>query len=116
VGTAGSLLAATPSYFEMIGKILNPASNGWRTSREDLNHGFCDVYPAFSTSGADRSDRALPTVAQIRDGVRNGRYHLGYTKGHLFIHHQPQRWPNDFNLVIDQDGRFYLVNPHNMRA
>jgi hypothetical protein len=109
-----SLLAATFSYFEMIGKILNPASNGWRTSSDDFNHGFCDVYPTFAPKAADRSDSAVPTVAQFRDRVRNGMYHLGYTKSHLFIHHQPKRWREDFTVEIQKGERFYFVNPHTM--
>lgn len=107
-----TLLAATFSYFEMVGKILNPSSNGWRTSKDDFNYGFCDVYPAFASKDADRSDRAIPTVAQFRDRVRNGMYHLGYTKSHLFIHHAPHKWPDDFMVVTEEGERFYLVNPH----
>lgn len=66
----------------MIGKILNPSSNGWRTSKQDFNFGFCDVYPPFGPTGIERSDPAVPDVAQFRDRVRNGMYHLGYTKSH----------------------------------
>ena len=88
-----ALTAAVFSYFEMIGKILNRSSNGWRTSKQDFNHGFCDVYPEFAPTGIERSDRAVPDVAQFRDRVRNGLYHLGYTKSHLFIHNAPHLWP-----------------------
>jgi len=32
------------TYFQMLGKILNPKSDDWRTSKLDFNFGFCDVY------------------------------------------------------------------------
>src|SRR5262245_12647618 len=35
-----TLISAMFSYFEMIGKIVNPESNGWRTSKQDFNYGF----------------------------------------------------------------------------
>lgn len=107
-----ALLAMVFSYFEMIGKILNPRSNSWRTSKEDFNHGFCDVYPSFAPVGPERTDKAVPSVAQFRDRVRNGMYHLGYTKSHLFIHNAPHKFPNDFTVVTQNDERFYFVNPH----
>lgn len=109
-----ALIAATFSYFEMIGKILNPASTGWRTSKHDFNYGFCDVYPDFAAAGAERSEREVPDVAQFRDRIRNGMYHLGYTKSHLFIHNAPRQWPNDFMVIMQGDDRYYFVNPHAM--
>jgi hypothetical protein len=109
-----ALIACTFSYFEMIGKILNPASKAWRTSKEDFNHGFCDVYPEFAPTGGGRTDDAVPEVRQFRDRVRNGMYHLAYTKSHLYIHNRPQDFPKDFSTTMERGERYYLVNPHSM--
>ena len=109
-----ALLGATFSYFEMVGKILNPASNVWRSAPRDFNVGFCDVYPAFAPGGSDRSDNAVPDVAQFRKRVRNGIYHLAYTKSHLFIHNAPHKYPDDFMVVTENGERVYYVNPHAM--
>lgn len=113
--TAYALLAVVFTYFEMIGKSLNPYSKPRGSASQDFNHGFCDVYPAFDVANGDRSDDALPHVAEFRDRVRNGLYHLGYTKGNLFIHNEPRSLvPEDF--FVDGSGRQprYLVNPHQL--
>lgn len=107
-----ALIAIVFSYFEMIGKILNPSSEEWRTSKQDFNYGFCDVYPKFAKAENERSDAAAPDVTQFRDRIRNGMFHLGYTKSHLFIHNAPHQWPEDFMMVMQGDERYYLANPH----
>ena len=56
---AYTLLGATFSYFEMVGKILNPASSVRRTSGPDFNVGFCDVYPAFAPGQAPTDYRSV---------------------------------------------------------
>lgn len=109
-----ALLGAVFSYFEMVGKILNPASSVRRTAGVDFNFGFCDVYPTFARGQAERSDTAVPDVAQFRNRVRNGIYHLGYTKSHLFIHNAPQEFPHDFTIDVRNGNRLYFVNPHSM--
>jgi hypothetical protein len=100
-----ALLAVTFSYFEMIGKILNPGSKKRGSAGPDFDRGFRDVYPKFVGS---------PDVGQFRDRLRNGIYHLGYTKSNLFIHHQPDKAPDDFMTTVDQGTKLYLVNPHHM--
>jgi len=113
--TAYALMAVLFTYFEMIGKTLNPNSRPRGTASPDFNYGFCDVYPAFDIASGDRSDNSLPDVCGFRDRVRNGLYHLGYTKGNLFIHNEPRtRIPDDF--FVDRSGQqpLYLVNPHQM--
>jgi hypothetical protein len=105
--TAYALLAIIFSYFEMIGKTLNPRSQPRNTAAEDFNYGFCDVYPSFNPSKANY--KALPDVTAFRDRVRNGLYHLGYTKGGLFLHNDPAI-SDDF--LIDRGRSEYLVNPH----
>ena len=110
---AYSLMAAVFTYFEMIGKTLNPGRK--RSASRDFNYGFCDVYPSFDVANGDRHDHALGDVREFRDRVRNGLYHLGYTKGNLFIHNEPRSSvPDDF--YVDRSGPEprYLVNPHQM--
>lgn len=105
------LLGATFSYFEMIGKTLNPKSGPIRTAGVDFNHGFCDVYPSFRpSSGSDLSDQSVPDVKEFRDRVRNGLYHLGYTKGNLLIWDEPSR--PDFFIEKQRADPIYFVNPH----
>jgi hypothetical protein len=111
---AYALLSIGFSYFEMIGKTLNPSSQARGSAGPDFNFGFCDVYPAFAIAGADRSDASLPTVKAIKDRVRNGLYHLGYTKRHLFIHNDPARSLDDFSVDRSAAVPTYFVNPHQM--
>jgi hypothetical protein len=111
---AYALLDVMCSYFEMIGKALNSRSRISGTAGLDFNHGFCDVYPEFATAGSDRTDSTLPVVKAFRDRLRNGMYHLGYTKTDLMIHSQPSKYPKDFMVVSERGHDFYLVNPHQM--
>jgi hypothetical protein len=112
--SAYAFLDVTCSYFEMVGKVLNSDSRTSGTAGLDFNFGFCDVYPEFGAAGPDRTDGALPVVKAFRDRLRNGMYHLGYTKTDLIIHSQPSNRPKDF-MVIPEGGRdYYLVNPHRM--
>jgi hypothetical protein len=108
---AYALLGTVFTYFEMIGKTLNPNSRASGTAGADFNFGFCDVYPAFAPApGVDITGQDPVEVVEIRDRVRNGIYHLGYTKGNLFLWNPPDG--EDF--VVDrtgQDARYY-VNPH----
>src|ERR1700680_4293630 len=108
--TAYALLAIVFTYFEMIGKTLNPMSRPRGTANVDFNYGFCDVYPAFRSPSGDYADSALPNVTAFRDLLRNGLYHLGYTKGGLFIHNEPPY--DDFFVDNTRSPTRYLVNPH----
>lgn len=111
--SAYALLAIVFTYFEMIGKSLNPGSRSRGTAGSDFNYGFCDVYPSFASPSGQYTDEALPDVQQFRDRVRNGLYHLGYTKGHLFIHDEPRsRVPEDFWIDRTESPPRYFVNPH----
>jgi len=112
--SAYALLAIIVPYFEMIGKSLNPASKERHTAGPDFNHGFCDVYPAFDIANGVRTDKALPEVVGFRDRLRNGLYHLGYTKGNLFIHNAPREIPEDFFVDKSKPEHAYWVNPHQM--
>jgi hypothetical protein len=113
------------SYFEMVGKILNPNSNRWRTSDTDFNYGFCDAYPTLPLAQAepgetqDYKDETIPHVAKVRDMMRNGMYHLGFTKKNFEIHNSPTS-PHDFEVqpVTNYPSKpfgfadLYLMNPH----
>jgi hypothetical protein len=108
---AYALLGLVFTYFEMIGKTLNPNSQPTGTAGIDFNYGFCEVYPSFKpASGQDFKDPSLPDVAAFRDRIRNGIYHLGYTKGNLFLWNEPSQ----ADFVVDRsaaDPKYY-VNPH----
>lgn len=130
--SAYTLISITFSYFEMLGKSLNPNSASSRTAGTDFNVGFCDVYPGFRPANGDFADKILQSsgpallnpdiqpVVRIRDRVRNGVYHLGYTKGAVFIHNpQPptpdfeeRQIPDPSNPRSTVSG--YFVNPHGL--
>ena len=110
--SAYALMAIVFTYFEMIGKILNPNSQASHTASVDFNHGFCDVYPAFDLANGNRTDLALPDVREFRNRARNGLYHLGYTKGNLFIHNAPDHFKEDFFVDRSSPEPKYWVNPH----
>ena len=110
---AYALLGLVFTYFEMIGKTLNPRSRSSGTAGVDFNHGFCDVYPSFAPApGRDLVDVSIPDVAAFRDRVRNGIYHLGYTKGNLFLWNEPSQ----ADFVVDRSSvdHKYYVNPHGL--
>lgn len=93
--SAYALLFLLTPYFEMVGKILNEESNEYRSGDRDFNLGFCSVYPEhiFSqrtpgTSGLN--DNAFPHLARLRDRLRNGLSHLGFTKRTFDIHNSPK--------------------------
>ena len=116
---AYGMFGITLPYFEMIGKILNPAAASSGTASEDFNVGFCDVYPSFKPANGIYKDKILSTqptspnpdvhaVKEFRDRARNGLFHVGYTKNGLLIHGDNSR-PD----VCEQNGNYY-VNVHNM--
>jgi hypothetical protein len=102
--SAFGLLAIGLTYFETIGKTLNPDSNKWHTAGADFEFGFCDVYPEWSSSSA---------VKEFRDRVRNGIYHLTFAKRGVVIHNSPSI-PKDFDVVQKHGDTVYAVNPHRM--
>jgi hypothetical protein len=105
------LLGAIVTYFEMLGKTLNPSSKTTNTAGADFNYGFCDVYPDFvPSSKCDFKDASLPDVKEFRDRARNGLYHLGYTKRGLFLWDEPAH--PDFFVDRQTAAPVYRVNPH----
>lgn len=113
---AYALLSVVFSYFEMIGKTLNPTSTQSGTAAVDFNYGFCDVYPEYAPAGGDYRDANLPLVSEFRNRARNGLYHLGSTKQGLWVHNNPNISTKDFDLIHkvpdDPTSAKYYVNPH----
>lgn len=110
---AYGLLSCAISYFEMIGKTLNPKSKTSGTAGIDFNYGFCDVYPSFANPCGKYEDKDVPNVRQYRDRLRNGLYHLAYTKNQLWIHNDATLTLDDFHVTTHSPPEF-LVNPHKM--
>ena len=115
---AYGMIAVAFSYFEMIGKTLNPTSKPSGTAGEDFNWGFCDAYPAYGSSGR-YDDASVPVVKEFRNRVRNGMYHLAATKSDLLIHNSPEQISTkDFDVIRQTDDtrtvNYYCVNPHAM--
>ena len=114
-----SLIAVAFSYFEMIGKSLNPNSRKRGTAGEDFNYGFCDVYTEYRPTINKYKDKDIsPDVVEFRDRVRNGMYHLAYPKKGVGIHNEDSISIKDFVIsdVSDTTGvrKIYWVNPHRM--
>lgn len=115
---AYALVALIFSYFEMIGKTVNPGSKTSRTAGDDFKAGFCDVYPQFKAPNGTYS----PQVAAFWDRIRNGVYHLAYTKKGLLIHHNNSISTSDFDSKLASDlpkeaglsgdECVYLMDPH----
>lgn len=115
---AYALVALIFSYFEMIGKTLNPSSKKRGTAGSDFKAGFCDVYPQFKTASGSYS----PDVSEFLDRIRNGVYHLAYTKKGLVLHHNNTISTDDFDTKlaselpkearISGNERVYLMDPH----
>ena len=115
---AYGLIAMIFPYFEMIGKTINPGSKKSGTAGDDFKAGFCDVYPQFKAADGTCS----PEVSKFWDRIRNGVYHLGYTKKGLFIHHNNRISTSDFDSKLGADlpkemgvsgnERVYLMDPH----
>jgi len=113
--SAYGMLSIIFSYFEMIGKTMNPNSKKSRTASDDFNFGFCDVYPEYLTASGSRKDVDMPIVREFRDRVRNGMYHLSYTKNGLLIHNNPEKISKkDFDVIQRGGSNVYYVNPHSM--
>jgi hypothetical protein len=111
---AYGMLSITFSYFEMIGKIINPKSAKSRTAGKDFNYGFCDVYTEYVSPSGSHKDEDMPIVREFRDRVRNGMYHLAYTKHNLFIHNKPEISKKDFDVKEENGFNIYYMNPHSM--
>ena len=103
------------SYFEMVGKTLNPNSGSSGTAGKDFNYGFCDVYPSLKPSNGNYGDAQVPLVVELRNRVRNGMYHLAYTKNNLMIHNDAGLSGEDFSVLIWISGINYRLRANEMR-
>lgn len=112
--SAYGMLAITFTYFEMLGKTLNPNSCSRGTAGVDFNYGFCDVYPAYRPNNGNCADANVPVTVALRDRVRNGMYHLAYTKNNILIHNDSRITDDD--VFVSQSGAdaIYYLNPHKM--
>jgi hypothetical protein len=113
---AYGLVTLTTSYFEMVGKILNPVASPWKGAEREFNMGFCDVYPEYIPE--DGNMKKVRFVDGLRGRMRNGMFHLGYTKRWLIIHNGPEI-ERDFQPIrVQKPGggyvQAYCVNPHKM--
>jgi hypothetical protein len=98
------MLAMVFNYYEMVGKSLNPRVNGWRSGDTDFVFGFRDVYGTTALTDDE--------IGEFRDRVRNGMYHLGFTKDGLFIHNDDAVAVDDFAVRHEAGDAWYYVNPH----
>jgi hypothetical protein len=113
---AYGLISVIFSYFEMIGKTLNPKSTKWKSGKIDFKFGFCDVYPQYR----DSTGKFSREVGQFQDRIRNGMYHLAYTKKGLLIHHDNALSLRDFDTKLPSElpeelgvsGQVFLMDPH----
>jgi hypothetical protein len=125
------VVAIALSYFEMLGKTLNPAPPPTKAG-EDFNWGFADVYSAMKPANNIYTDkRPVPTgphpdnrdvadIVAFRDRIRNGMYHLGYTKNGVWLH-DDAGYTKDFEITQEPDPdnptqtiTRYRLNPHRM--
>jgi hypothetical protein len=89
---------------------MNPNSRSSGTAGQDFNFGFCDVYTQFRPANGDCSqDANCPEVKNFRNRVRNGMYHLAYTKNDLFI---SGSYSTDLEVATVSGGTEYRLNPH----
>lgn len=96
---------------------------------EDFNWGFGDVYPSFVPANGIYTDKLpVPTgrhppnpdvarIIEFRDRIRNGMYHLAYTKNGVWLHNDPGY--QDFQITQEpapgnptQTLTRYRMNPH----
>lgn len=127
---AYGLISVVFSYFEMIGEIRNLTSGESGSSSEDFNRGFCELYAKFRPANGIYKDKLpqasgtwppnpdIQAVISFRDRIRNGMYHLAYTKRGVQLH-------NDFGSTDDFESKqipdpadasqtitIYRINPH----
>lgn len=106
------------SYFEMIGKVLNPNSKIKNTAGGDFNAGFRDVYPNYTITKEDGQTLQDVRIQYAWSALRNGIYHLGYTKSGVVLHNMPE-YKEDFEglMLPKGDNRYTVafgVNPHRL--
>lgn len=121
--SAYGLVFILASYFEMVGKILRLGSSQWKGGDKDFIEGFRHIYPNspflnshLADENADPRD-PMGQIGEICDLMRNGLFHLGFTKKNFFIHNQPEKFENDFEYHLEpidekHAAELYYLNPH----
>jgi hypothetical protein len=108
---AYGLLALLFSYFETIGKTLNPDANNSGTTESDFEVGFRDVYQEITTSSGSSYD-----PKEFYRRARNGLFSLGSTKRGIWVHNEQSISTKDFDIIrknpTDAASEKYYVNPH----
>jgi len=105
--SAFGLIAVVFSYFEMIGKTLNPRSARNGTAGQDFIYGFCDVNHEYRPANDDYSGD-LPDVKAFRDRIRNGMYHLAGIKSGVCIRRSTLK--KDFEVLKTSSGNAPLYS------
>jgi len=109
--SAFGLVSIIFSYFEMIGKTLNPKSATRDTAWKDFNYGFCDVNQEYMPANGDYTDRNLPDVKAFRDRIKNGMYHLAGIKSGVCIRRSTLE--KDFEVLKTSSGEtLYFMDIH----
>lgn len=115
---AYGLVSILTSYFEMIGKTLNPGSKTSKTAGADFAAGFRDVYPNYTYQTDDGQTKEDVRLQHAWSLLRNGIYHLGYTKRGVVLHNSPDIEDDFEGLLVPQGGNIYTitlgVNPHSL--
>jgi hypothetical protein len=110
---AYGLLALLFTYFEVIGKVLNPDARDSGDTASDFDYGFRDVYGDLTTSAGKSYD---PKEFYAR--AHNGLYQLGTTPRGLWVHNERSISTKDFDVIqknpSDPATLKYYVNPHSM--
>ena len=116
--SAYSLVWILTSYFEMLGKTLNPRSRSSGTAGDDFAAGFRDVYPQYTVTTADGRNVPDVRLQHAWTILRNGIYHLGYTKRGVVLHNSSSTTEDFDGLLIPQSENIYTmafgVNPHSL--
>lgn len=108
---AYGLITLLFSYFETIGKTLNPEATNPSTPGIDFEYGFRDVYQDLTTSSGNTYN---PKEFYIR--ARNGLFPLGTHQQGLWVHNERSISTQDFDIVqkipTDPASTKFYVNPH----
>jgi hypothetical protein len=113
---AYGLLSLVIPYFEMVGKIVNPAAlppsaSQANTLVEDFDCGFRDVYTDLTTSSGTSYD-----PLKFYNLARSGLYALGATQQGLWMHNERTISTKDFDIIQknpnDPSTLKHYVNPH----
>jgi hypothetical protein len=108
---AYGLLTMLFSYFETIGKCLNPDANHSRRTENDFEVGFRDVYQEITTSSGSSYD-----PKEFYQRARNGLFPLGSSRKGIWVHNEQSISTKDFDIIrkkpTDAASEKYYVNPH----